>query len=72
MDDREMHDLFKKSKKLAFEVFDKVAVGEIRNEFVRQLKDKMGQKLEMLSMENEKTSEQQCVHFLQQNYEGIA
>ena len=26
----------------------------------------------MLSMENEKTSEQQCIHFLQQNYESIA
>lgn len=26
----------------------------------------------MLAMENEKTSEQQCVHFLQQNYESIA
>lgn len=32
----------------------------------------MMQKYEMLAMENEKTSEQQCVHFLQQNYESIA
>lgn len=26
----------------------------------------------MLALENEKTAEQQCLHFLQQNYEAIA
>lgn len=57
---------------MAFDIFEKVAVGEIRNDFVKQLRAKMNQKFQMLSMENEKTSEQQCVHFLQQNYESIA
>lgn len=32
----------------------------------------MNQKFQMLSMENEKTAEQMCVHFLQTNYEPIA
>ena len=39
---------------------------------VKQLKAKMMQKFQMLAMENEKTSEQQCIHFLTQNYESIA
>jgi len=29
---------------MAFEIFEKVAVGEIRNDFVKQLKTKMNQK----------------------------
>ena len=65
MHEQELNEAFKTSKRLAMEIFDKVAVGDIRNEFIKQLKTRMQQKLEMLSMENEKTSEQQCIHFLQ-------
>ena len=65
MDEKELRDFYKESKRMAFDIFEKVAVGEIRNDFVRQLKAKMMQKYDMLAMENEKTSEQQCIHFLQ-------
>jgi hypothetical protein len=65
MDESELRGFYKESKRMAFDIFEKVAVGEIRNEFVKQLKAKMMQKFDMLAMENEKTSEQQCVHFLQ-------
>jgi len=64
MHEQELHDIYKEAKRIAFEIFDKVAVGEIRNEYSKQLKARMLQKFQMLSMENEKTSEQQCVHFL--------
>lgn len=54
------------------EMFNKVAVGDVREEFLKTLKQKMVQKMEFLSEENEKTSEQSCLIFLQQNYEPIA
>jgi len=53
-------------------MFNKVAVGDVREEFLKTLKQKMVQKMEFLSEENEKTSEQSCLIFLQQNYEPIA
>lgn len=54
------------------ESFNKVAVGDVREEFLKTLKQKMNQKFKFLTEENEKTSEQSCIMFLQQNYEPIA
>ncbi len=64
MHENELREAYKEAKRMAFEIFEKVAVGEIRNDFIKQLKAKMNQKFQMLSMENDKTSEQQCIHFL--------
>lgn len=35
MHEEELRDVFKSSKRLAFDIFDKVAVGDIRNDFVK-------------------------------------
>ena len=53
-------------------LFNRTAVGEVRDEFHGQLKQQMLQKFELLSMENEKTSDQECQNFLQRNYNTIA
>jgi hypothetical protein len=47
------------------ETFNKVAVGDVREEFLKTLKQRMNQKLNFLTEENEKTSEQSCLMFLQ-------
>jgi hypothetical protein len=39
------------------EIFNKVAVGEVREQYLKELKEKMNAKLRFLSIENEKTSE---------------
>ena len=54
------------------EIFDKVAVGDVRDEFYKHLKEKMEAKYQHLEIENERISEQQCQMYLQQNYDGIA
>jgi hypothetical protein len=38
-------------------LFKKAAVGEVKDTFYNQLKDQMNQKMELYSMENEKTSD---------------
>ena len=52
--------------------FNKTAVGEVKDMFHTQLKQQMNQKMELYSMENEKTSDQECQNFLQRNYNTIA
>lgn len=64
MNDDELSAAYKDAKRMGMEIFDKVAVGDTRADFIRQLKAKMTQKFQMLSLENEKTAEQQCLHFL--------
>lgn len=64
--------LYKESKKKALLIFNKVAVGTVKDEYLAGLKEKMNAKLQTFRIENEKTSEQFCLMFLQQNYEAIA
>lgn len=47
-------------------------MGDVKEEFLQQLKQKMRQKLQHFSLENEKASESQCELFLAANYEPIA
>ena len=72
MSHNELRDHYKKAKNETFALFDKVAVGDVRKEFQEQLKSKMLQKYSMFEIENEKTSEDECIRFLQLNYESIA
>ena len=53
------------------ELFDKTAVGEVKEQFYSQLKSQMTNKYELFSLENEKTSDQNCNNFLQMNYNSI-
>jgi uncharacterized protein YnzC (UPF0291/DUF896 family) len=52
-----LKELYKTSKKLAMEKFNKVAVGDVREDFLKQLKEKMTSKLAYITTENEKSSE---------------
>ena len=53
-------------------LFDKSAVGEVKDQFYGHLKKQMGDKYELFRLENEKTSDQECQNFLQLNYNTIA
>lgn len=72
MQEEEIKELYTLCKKKAFVIFNKTAVGEVRDEYFKGLKEKMQSKLALFRLENEKTSEQGCMMFLQQNYESIA
>ena len=41
MHENELREAYKEAKRMALEIFEKVAVGEIRNDFIKQLKAKM-------------------------------
>jgi len=53
----DLKQIYKEAKKLAMEQFNHTAVGEVKEMFHTQLKQQMSQKLELYSMENEKTSD---------------
>lgn len=55
--DGELRQIYKHAKNLAMAQFNKTAVGEVKEMFHTQLKNQMNQKLELYSMENEKTSD---------------
>jgi hypothetical protein len=63
--------IYKGAKKIAMESFNKVAVGDVREEYIRQLKEKMADKLEQYKNDNISQTEQQCYMFLNANYESI-
>ena len=68
----ELKQIYKQAKQQAMAQFNKTAVGEVKDMFHTQLKQQMNQKMELYSMENEKTSDQECQNFLQRNYNTIA
>ena len=67
----EIKDLYREAKQKGLAIFEKAAVGEVRDEYLNQLRAKMRAKLEHLSNENEKSAETACMLFLQQSYEPI-
>ena len=72
MDEDELKECYRSAKGKAMVLFNKTAVGDVREEYLKTLKEKMLGKQRHFSVENEKTSEQSCLLFLQQNYEPIA
>ena len=68
----ELKQIFKEAKTQAMQMFNKTAVGEVKETYSQQLKQQMSQKYELYAMENEKTSDQECQNFLQRNYNTIA
>lgn len=52
MPDEELKSIYKSAKKMAMDSFNKVAVGDVREEYVRQLKEKMADKLDWYKNEN--------------------
>ena len=57
MQEEELKRIFKQAKNTALEIFNKTAVGEVKDEFLTQLKKNMRQKFSHFSLENEKSSE---------------
>ena len=45
MSEEELKHIYKIAKKNAFDSFNKVAVGDVRDEYVRQLKEKIADRL---------------------------
>lgn len=68
MYNEELQDLYKIFKKDALLTFNKKAVGDVREEFLKDLKEKMQNKLEFYKRENEKTAENDCSVFMQQEF----
>lgn len=44
--------IYKSAKKCAMEKFNKVAVGDVREEYIRQLKERMFDKLKQYKIDN--------------------
>lgn len=55
--ENELKQIFKTAKAAAMVLFNKTAVGEVKDGFHKQLKQQMAQKYDLYSMENEKTSD---------------
>lgn len=71
MTEDELKQIYKSAKKIAMDSFNKVAVGDVREEYIRQLKEKMADKLEQYKIDNINQTEQECYMFLNNNYESI-
>lgn len=66
--DDELKEFYVEAKTLAMQGFDKVAVGEVKAEFMNMLKDKMRLKFRANKLENEKCCEHECMMFLNHNF----
>lgn len=69
--DEELKDKYLVAKRAALSFFDRVAVGEVKDKFLEQLRDKMKQKYHYVKQDNEQSCEQECIMFLRQNYTEI-
>jgi hypothetical protein len=52
MTEEDLKLIYKDAKKIAMDSFNKVAVGDVREEYTRQLKEKMADKLEQYKIDN--------------------
>jgi hypothetical protein len=64
----ELKDFYHEAKTLAMHGFEKVAVGEVKAEFLKILKEKFHLKLKANKLENEKICEHECNLFLNHNF----
>lgn len=63
--------VYRSAKDKGMALFNKIAVGEVRDAYHKQLKEKFTEKHQYFVNENEKVSEQQCLNFLHHHYESI-
>lgn len=66
--DEELKDKYSTAKRNALEFFSKTAVGEVRDKFMEQLKEKMKQRFHYVKQDNEQSCENECVMFLRDRY----
>lgn len=69
--DNELKDVYDMAKKKAVAHFQKIAVGEIKSDYLGDLRDKMKNKFNQIKQDNEQTCEQECIMFLRQSYTEI-
>lgn len=62
--DNELKDVYSAAKRKAVEHFQKIAVGDVKERFVDDLKEKMKQKFALVKQDNEHACEQECILFL--------
>lgn len=70
-EDQELKDFYSSAKKKAMQYFNKVAVGEVKEDFIENLKTKIKNKFEQIKIDNEHSSEQECIMFLRSSYTQI-
>lgn len=63
-EEQELKDCFRNAKKKAMEYFSKTAVGEVKDDFIDNLKIKMKDRYNLVKQDNEHSCEQECVMFL--------
>jgi hypothetical protein len=64
----ELRQIYKDARKCTKEGFNKIAVGDVKEEYYAILKDKMEIKYKEYKTENEKTCEHDCAMFLHQTF----
>jgi len=69
--ENELKDFYSSAKKKALQFFTKVAVGDVKEDFLDNLKKKMTNRYDMLKQDNDHTCEQECLLFLRQSYTEI-
>jgi len=67
----ELKDIYSTAKKQALNHFQKVAVGDVKEEYLENLRDKMKNKYQQIKQDNDHTCEQECLMFLRQSYTEI-
>lgn len=69
--EEELKDKYLVAKRAALTFFEQTAVGEVKEKFLEQLKEKMKQKYLYVKQENDQSCEQECIMFLRQSYTEI-
>lgn len=71
MDDDELKECYQDAKKEALELFSKRAVGNVADEYVKELKNKMQALYNLIKDENEREAIHTSQMFLQETYSYI-
>lgn len=69
--EQELKEFHTVAKQNALDNFTKVAVGDVKEKFLDDLKEKMKQKFQQVKQDNEQSCEQECIMFLRQSYTDI-
>lgn len=69
--DQELKDIYYQAKRTAVDHFKKIAVGDVKEKYLEDLKEKMKQKYLNIKTDNEQSCEQECIMFLRQSYTEI-
>lgn len=67
-EDHELRDAYSSAKKKAMQNFIKVAVGEVKDNFLENLKTRIKNRYDMIKQDNDHSCEQECTMFLRQSY----